>query len=87
MGQLTLRKEVVSQTLQPFESLIRVVKTPKDEILIDSTKTIKGRGVYLTPSLEAIRQARKKRLLDKGLKIRIPNHIYDQLEIEVKEHW
>lgn len=87
MNQPVLRKEIVSQTLQPSESLIRVVKTPQNEILIDATKTIKGRGVYIAPSLEAVSQARKKRLLDKGLKIRISHHIYDQLEIEVKEHW
>lgn len=66
------------------KELIRVIKTPEDEIVIDFTGKKNGRGAYLCNSYECFQKARKTKAIERSLKITIPDEIYDQLEKELK---
>ena len=61
------------------KDLFRVVKTNQDKILIDLDGSIKGRGTYISKDKEVILKAKKKDTLSRGLKIKVPEEIYDQL--------
>ena len=63
--------------------LIRVIKTPENEIVIDFTGKKNGRGAYLCNSLECLKKARKTKAIERSLKTTIPEEIYDQLEKEL----
>lgn len=63
--------------------LIRVIKTPEDEITIDFTGKKNGRGAYLCNSFDCFLKARKTKAIERSLKITIPDEIYDQLEKEL----
>jgi hypothetical protein len=63
--------------------LIRVVRTPEGEILIDSTGKKSGRGAYLCFDLECFKKVRKSKRLEKSLEQRIPEEVYDTLEQQV----
>lgn len=65
------------------KELIRVIKTPENEIAIDFTGKKNGRGAYLCNSLECLKKARKTKAIERSLKTTIPNEIYDQLEKEL----
>lgn len=65
------------------KELIRVIKTPEDEITIDFTGKKNGRGAYLCNSFECFLKARKTKAIERSLKITIPDEIYDQLEKEL----
>lgn len=58
--KVPLRKCVVSQQMLPKKELVRIVKTPNGEIIIDSTGKANGRGAYLRPTLEIYEKAKKK---------------------------
>jgi len=64
----------------PKKQLIRVVKTPQDEIMIDLTGKKSGRGAYLCGKVDCFRLAKKNRALDRALKHSVNQEIYDQLE-------
>ena len=66
----------------PKKELIRVVRTPAGEVLIDLTGKKAGRGAYLCGSIESIRLAKKSKALDRALKQPVSPEIYDQLERE-----
>lgn len=66
------------------KELIRVIKTPEDEIVIDFTGKKNGRGAYLCNSYECFQKARKTKAIERSLKTTIPDEIYDQLEKELK---
>ncbi len=66
--------------------LIRVIKTPEDEIMIDLTGKKNGRGAYICNSTECLRLARRRRSLAHSLKTDIPEEIYEKLEREMTEH-
>ncbi len=58
--KIPLRKCVACQQMMPKKELIRVVKTPEDQILIDLTgKKIRPRGLLVRESI--LLQARQKR--------------------------
>ena len=67
------------------KDLIRVIKTPEDEIVIDTTGKKNGRGAYICNSLECYRRAVKTKALERSLKTAIPKEVYEQLEKELKE--
>ncbi len=64
------------------KEMIRVIKTPEDEILIDKTGKKNGRGAYICNSPECFRKAEKNRGLERSLKVSIPKEVYEELEKE-----
>lgn len=68
----------------PKKSLIRVVRTPENDIMIDPTGKKSGRGAYLHANSEYIDLAQKKRALEHALKTKISPQIYDELREYVK---
>lgn len=75
-----LRKCVACQEMLAKKELIRVVKTPEDEVLIDLTGKKSGRGAYLCGKVSCFKLARKQRSLDKALKHAVAADVYEQLE-------
>lgn len=65
------------------KAMIRVLKTPEDEIVIDSTGKKNGRGAYICPSLECLRKAVKTKGLERSLKVSIPKELVEALEKEM----
>lgn len=78
--KLPLRKCVVTQEMLPKKELIRVVRTPEGDVLIDQTGKVNGRGAYLSKDIEVVRQAEKKRTLDHHLKVKTSDDLYEQLK-------
>lgn len=77
--KVPLRKCVACQEMMPKKELIRVVKTPEDEILIDLTGKKSGRGAYLCGKLSCFKLAQKSKALDRALKQHVNSDIYEQL--------
>jgi predicted RNA-binding protein YlxR (DUF448 family) len=78
--RIPIRKCVACQEMINKKSLIRVVRTPEGDIVIDPTGKKSGRGAYLCSKPECFQLAKKKKSLDRALKQTITQHIYTQLE-------
>ncbi|WP_214740170.1 MULTISPECIES: YlxR family protein [unclassified Exiguobacterium] len=77
--KLPLRKCVVTQEMLPKKELIRVVRTPEGDVVIDQSGKVNGRGAYLSKDIDVVRQAEKKRTLDHHLKVKTSDDLYEQL--------
>jgi len=66
----------------PKRELIRVVRTPAEEVLIDLTGKKAGRGAYLCGKVACFKLAKKSKALDRALKQPVSAAIYDQLETD-----
>ena len=77
--KIPYRKCVATQESHPKNELLRVVKTPDQEVLIDTTGRLNGRGAYLKKSKQAVDLAIKKKALSRALEIEIPQELFDQL--------
>jgi predicted RNA-binding protein YlxR (DUF448 family) len=66
--------------MMPKKELIRVVRTPSEEVIIDLTGKKAGRGAYLCGKVGCFKLAKKSKALDRALKQPVSSELYDQLE-------
>ena len=74
------RQCVGCREMKDKKALLRIVKTPEGEILLDSTGKKSGRGAYVCPDPECLKKARKSRALERAFDTAIPAEVYDALE-------
>jgi len=77
--KIPLRKCVATGEMHPKKEMTRVVRSKEGEVSVDLTGKKSGRGAYLSKSEDAIATARKKKVLDKQLEVKVPDEIYDEL--------
>ncbi|MFD2116787.1 RNase P modulator RnpM [Paenibacillus yanchengensis] len=78
--KVPLRKCVACQEMMPKRELIRVVRTPDEEIMVDLTGKKAGRGAYLCGKLNCFALAQKSKALDRALKQTVDEAVYVQLK-------
>jgi len=77
--KIPLRRCLASNEQYPKKELLRIVRTPEGNIVIDATGKANGRGAYIKLSLENIEILKRKGLLGRVLECEIPDSIYDDL--------
>jgi predicted RNA-binding protein YlxR (DUF448 family) len=80
--RVPLRKCVACQESKAKKQLIRVVRTPQSDVLIDITGKKSGRGAYLCGNVSCFKLAKKSRALDRALKVAVGEDVYDTLAQE-----
>lgn len=66
------------------KELMRVLKTPEEEFVLDATGKKNGRGAYLCKDAECLKKAMKSKGLERSFKMSIPKEVYARLEEEFK---
>lgn len=82
--KIPMRQCVGCREMKPKRQLIRVIKTPENEILVDATGRKNGRGAYLCPNRECLDRAVKSKGLERSLKTAVPREIYEDFEKEME---
>lgn len=67
------------QAMKSKKELLRVVRTPEGEIMLDPTGKKPGRGAYLCASEACLAQAVKAKRLEKALEQAVSAAVYEQL--------
>lgn len=67
----------------PKNTLVRVLRTPEGEIVLDLTGKRSGRGAYVCKSAQCLKRARKAGRISASLDCSIPDEVYDRLEGEI----
>ena len=78
--KIPMRSCIVTREKFPKQELIRVVRTPNQEVIVDLTGKANGRGAYLKKDLEVFERAKKSKILDRILEIEVKKEIYEQLK-------
>lgn len=78
--KIPMRSCVVTREKYPKQELIRVVRTPEGNIIIDEKGKQNGRGAYLKKDLDVILKAEKSNILNKHLETVVPKEIFDELK-------
>ena len=63
--------------------LIRILRTPEEEIVLDATGRKNGRGAYLCHSSQCLEKAFKSKGLDRAFRTSVPKEVYDRLREEL----
>ncbi len=80
MKKIPMRSCVITKEKLPKNELIRVVRTTDNNVIIDTTGKVNGRGAYLKKDKEVFEKARKSKILDKHLECSVDNSLYDELD-------
>ncbi len=73
------------QEMHEKRALIRIVRTPEGEILLDLKGKQSGRGVYLCPRTECFTQAVKAKRMQKALKSELSAELIARLQAQITE--
>ena len=64
-------------------SMVRIVKTTKNEICLDETGKKNGRGAYICKSVECLQRALQTKGLERSLKSPVPDDVVNLLKEEM----
>ena len=67
----------------PKNTLVRVLRTPEGEIILDLSGKKSGRGAYICKKESCLKKARKSRRIEASLECSIPETVYDRMEEEI----
>ena len=77
--KIPMRTCVVTHEKCEKRDLLRVVRNNEGKVFVDDTLKAGGRGAYLKKDKEVIEKARKTKILEQHLNIKIEDSIYDEL--------
>ena len=77
--KIPLRRCVVTGERLEKKSLIRVVRTPEGNVIVDETGRANGRGAYLKKDKDVILNAQKTKILEKHLEVSVEDSVYEDL--------
>ena len=78
MKKIPERTCIVCRTKKDKSEFIRIVKT-KEDIVLDKTGKVAGRGAYICDSLECINKCKKTHALNRAFKQEVSEQTYTDL--------
>ena len=81
--KIPMRQCVGCGEMKAKKELVRVIRTPEGEVILDATGRKNGRGAYVCPNMECLNTAIKRKGLERSLKIAIPQEVYEVLKEEM----
>lgn len=82
--KIPIRQCLGCREMKPKRDLIRVVRSPEEEISLDFRGKKSGRGAYLCPNAECLKRIRKSRALERAFSLPIPEEVYNALEAQME---
>ncbi|MGN0514737.1 MAG: RNase P modulator RnpM [Lachnospiraceae bacterium] len=81
-----LRQCIGCGEMKDKRELLRIIKTPQEEIILDTTGKKNGRGAYICPDCNCLNKVIKTKGLDRAFKMSISSEIYDALKEELEKY-
>ena len=78
--KIPLRSCVVTKERLPKQELLRIVRTPQKDVVVDLSGKLNGRGAYIKKDLEVLEKAKKSKILEKRLECNIPEDVYEEIK-------
>lgn len=82
--QIPLRQCIGCRQMKAKSELVRIIKTPDNEICLDKTGKMNGRGAYICLDDDCYNKAVKSKGIERSLKMAIPEEIYEAIGKELK---
>jgi predicted RNA-binding protein YlxR (DUF448 family) len=76
--KVPIRTCIACKTAKPKKELIRVVKF-NDEIKLDLTGKLNGRGAYVCNDENCIKKLKKQKLLNRTFSCQVEDSVYDKI--------
>ncbi len=84
-NKIPMRQCVGCREMKSKRDMIRILKTPEGEFMLDPTGRKNGRGAYICRDAQCLEKAKKSKALDRSFRMSIPAEVYESLEREWEE--
>ena len=84
-NKVPLRQCVGCREMKSKRDMIRILKTPEGEFMLDPTGRKNGRGAYICRNAQCLAKAQTSTALDRSFRMSIPMEVYESLEREWEE--
>lgn len=81
--KVPMRMCVGCREMKPKRDLLRVVRTPEGQVVVDRTGKAAGRGAYICADQACLDKAIRIKSLERALEHRIEPQVYEQLGKEL----
>ena len=82
--KIRMRQCVGCREMKGKKEMLRIIKTPEGEILLDATGKKNGRGAYICQDRECLKKAVRTKGLERSLKTAVPEDVIKNLEKEME---
>ena len=83
--KIPMRSCAITREKLPKKELLRIVRTPEGNVLVDVTGKLNGKGAYIKKDITVLEKARKSKILERMLEVEIADKVYEEIsEIIVK---
>ncbi len=76
--KIPMRSCAVTREKLPKKDLLRFVRTPEGEVIIDEVGKANGRGAYVKKDKDVIAKAKVSKVLERALETVIADEVYDK---------
>lgn len=83
--KIVMRTCTVTKEKLPKSELLRVVRTPEGNVVVDTTGKVNGRGAYIKKDLEVLGKAKESRVLSRQLEVEISEEVYESIKEEINK--
>ena len=80
LKNLPLRTCMGCNEKKPKKELIRIVKNKENNILVDNTGKMEGRGTYICNNIDCLEKVKKNKRIEKVFEMKISDEIYENLK-------
>lgn len=80
-----MRTCIITHEKLPKKDLLRIVRTPEGDVIIDQKGKANGRGAYLKKEETVFNKAQRSKILTKHLGVSVPDSIFQQLHDIIKD--
>ncbi len=77
--KITMRKDLLTDTMQPKKELVRIVVDKEKNVSVDPTGKKSGRGAYVSLEPDKIAAAQKSKVLERSLGVKVSDDFYQEL--------
>ena len=74
-----MRRCIASNEMKPKKDMLRLVRTPEMELLIDPTGKKNGRGAYISLEPELVKKAQTQKLIERQFEMKVSDEFYQEL--------
>ncbi|MBQ2639429.1 MAG: YlxR family protein [Bacilli bacterium] len=78
--KIPLRTCIITKERLPKKELLRIVRTPDKEVVVDETGKINGRGAYIKKDISILDKIKNSNILEQRLECSINDNLYEEIK-------
>ncbi len=77
--KIPMRTCAVTREKLPKQELLRIVRTPENNLVVDETGKVNGHGIYIKKDLSIMDRLINSKCIERTLEVEVPASFYEEI--------